>query len=66
VDLPTYDITDRELDLLTEIQLNLPPEELDAAIAGLSPEARAVLREHCLLCIERQRDIIERIERLSK
>jgi hypothetical protein len=65
MDLPTYDITDPELDLLTEIQLNLKPEELDTAIAGLSPEARAVLREHCLLCIDRQNDIIERIDQFS-
>jgi hypothetical protein len=65
MDLPTYDITDPELDLLTEIQLNLKPEELDTAIAGLSPEARAVLREHCLLCIDRQYDIIERIDQFS-
>ena len=63
MDLPTYDLTDPELDLLTEIQLNLEPEKLDTAIASLSPEARAVLREHCVICAKRQADIIERIER---
>ena len=62
--LPDYDLNDRQLDLLTEIQLNLKPEELDAAIASLSPQARAVLHEHCLLCAQRQHDIIERIEQL--
>jgi hypothetical protein len=65
MDLPDYDLADRELDLLTEIQLNLKPEELDTAIAGLSPEARAVLREHCVLCAQRQHDIIERIDQFS-
>jgi hypothetical protein len=62
MELPAYDITGPELDFLTEIQLNLKLEELDAAIASLSPEARAVLREHCLLCAQRQVDIVARID----
>jgi hypothetical protein len=65
MELPIYDISDPELDLMTEIQHNLPPEELDAAIASLSSEARGVLREHCLLCAERQYDIIERIDQFA-
>jgi hypothetical protein len=63
MELPDYDLTVSELDLLTEIQHNLSLEEIDAALAGLSPEARRVLRLHCLLCAERQHDIIGRIER---
>ena len=62
MELPTYDPNDPELDLMTEIQLNLEPEELDLAIARLSLEARAVLREHCLLCAQRQYDIIDSID----
>ncbi len=62
MELPIYNLTDPELDLLTEIQLNLEPEELDLAIASLSPQARAVLREHCVLCAQRQQNIIERID----
>jgi hypothetical protein len=66
MELPTYDLTELKLDLMTEIQLNLPPEELDAAIASLSPQARAVLRGHCQICAQHQADIVNRIERLSK
>jgi hypothetical protein len=65
MELPTYNLNDPELDLLTEIQHNMSPEDIDLAIATLSPEARTVLREHCLLCAERQHGIIERIDQLA-
>jgi hypothetical protein len=64
MELPIYDLNDPELDLMTEIQHNLPAEELDAAIADLSPEARRILHQHCLLCAERQADIIARIDNI--
>jgi hypothetical protein len=66
MELPTHDLSTRELDDLTEIQLNISLEnetELDEAINELRPEALIALREDCLVCIARQHAIIARVER---
>jgi hypothetical protein len=65
MELPTHELSTRELDELTEIQLNISLEnetELDKAINQLRPEALIALREDCLACIDRQHAIIRRVE----
>ena len=65
MELPTHELSTRELDELTEIQLNISLEnemELDEAINQLRPEALIALREDCLACIDRQHAIIARIQ----
>jgi hypothetical protein len=65
MELPTHDLSIRELDDLTEIQLNISLEnetKLDVAINQLRPEALLALREDCLACIDRQHAIISRVQ----
>jgi hypothetical protein len=55
-------LTTREYDALTEIQYNLDVLELDEAISQLRPEALIALRDQCVDCIDRQRDILARVQ----
>jgi hypothetical protein len=55
-----------EMDDIVEVQCNLEPAELDAAIDALSDDQLEVLREQCCESITRQQGILARIElRLS-
>ena len=56
------ELTSSELDETNEIQFNLPTFELDAALGALRPEALIALRADCLACVERQSDILARIQ----
>jgi hypothetical protein len=66
MELPTHELSTAEWDLITEVQLNIDLEdetELDEAINQLRPEALIALRESCLKLIDRQSDILARIQR---
>jgi hypothetical protein len=58
------ELSTRDYDDIVEIQLNIHDDtKLDLAIARLRPEVLLGLREGCLKLIDRQSDIISRVER---
>ena len=50
------------MDLICEVQCNLPIADIDVALDQLTSEALAVLRQQCLESIERQSAIISRVQ----
>jgi hypothetical protein len=57
------ELTTEELDEITEVQCNLDAFQLDEVIDRLRPEALIALRQECLDSIDRQNDILARLER---
>lgn len=58
------ELTNSDYDQICEIQLNIRDSaQIDKAIAELRPEVLLGLREGCLTLIDRQSDIIARVER---
>jgi hypothetical protein len=58
------ELTAPECHAMCEIQHNITDSsELDAAIAELRPEALKELREDCRASIDRQTDVIRRVNR---
>jgi hypothetical protein len=56
------ELTTHELDDINDIQFNLDASEFDAAIDKLSDEQLVVLRQDCLASVERQNEILARIQ----
>jgi hypothetical protein len=55
------ELSTHTMDEIVEIQCNLDPSKIEDAIAALSPEAKAFLREACKETIDRMRFILDRL-----
>ena len=58
----TMPLTNRQLDNLDEVQFNLDPAELEAAIDALSQAELVELREQAIALIDRQTDLVRKVE----
>jgi hypothetical protein len=57
------ELTTDDYDDIVEIQINIHDDtELDEAISRLRPEVLLALREGCLTLIDRQSDILGRVQ----